>query len=260
MRERRLAVAHTVLAAFEQEKIPAVLVKGIVTSALLYDDPSERPMFDVDVRVLPEDHARVAELARNRGWHVRESSRVYKNHTLVIDGVEVDVEGYIGPRYVCWLTTRDLLARATPSDALGFRALMPDFTDHVVLMLVNVFKDKLELARPWSLQDLERVPRHSSFDANAIAARVREARVPTIAWIVADSLGGEWTRVRDALEADRDERYVRLFRAANRAPNGMVARVIARASAERKRDRLRAVALSAMWELEQRWAHKQSSV
>ncbi len=257
MRERRLAVARTVLGACEAENIAAVPVKGIVTSSLLYDDPIERPMFDVDVRVLPEDHARVFALVRKRGWRLLESSRVYKNHTIQIDGVEVDLEGFVGPRYVCWLSTRDLISRASWSDALGFRARLPDFIDHVVLMLVNVFKDKLDLARPWSIGDLVRVPRHPSFDASAIARRVREARVPTIAWIVADWLARthdahEWIAVRDVLDADHDAAFARLFHAAARAPDGLFARVVARAAAERRRDRVRAVALAAAWELEHR--------
>jgi hypothetical protein len=257
MREQRLAVARTVLDACEAESIAAIPVKGIVTSALLYDDPTLRPMFDVDVRVTPEDHARVRALIEKKGWRLLESSRVYKNHTIRIDGVEVDLEGFIGPRFVCWLTTRDMIARATWSDVLGFRARIPDFTDHVVLLLVNVFKDKLELARPWAIGDLVRIRQHAAFDVRAIAARVREARVPTIAWIVADWLvrshdAREWTALRDALEPDHDASFVRLFHAAARTPDSLFARIIARSSAERRRDRVRAVALAAAWELEHR--------
>jgi hypothetical protein len=265
MRERRLATLRTVLDACAQENIPAIPVKGIVTSTLLYDDPNERPMFDIDVRVLPEDHARVGVLVRKRGWRVRATSRVYKTHTLVIDDVEVDIEAYIGPRFVCWLTTRELIARASESDELGFRALLPDFTDHVVLLIVNAFKDKLELARPWAIADLERAARHPSFDVDAIVRRIREARVPTIAWIVADWLveksgAKRWASLRAALEDARDPSYVRLFHAAMRTPGGLTARVVARASAERKRDRVRAVALATCWELEHRLAQRHSSV
>ena len=254
---RRVAAARTVLEACAAANIPAMPVKGIVTAALLYDDPSVRPMYDVDLRVLPKDHGRIAALAREKAWPLVQSSRIYKTYTVQIDDIEVDLEGFVGPRFVCRFPVEDLFARASCSDVLGFRALVPDFTDHVVLLVVNVFKDKLELARRWAIRDLTLAPRHPEFDVEKIVRRLGDARVPTIAWLVANWLVEQegaraWEPVRRAFEHTHDPAYVRLFRATSRVPGGLAARIVARAGAERNIDRVRAVLTAACWELEQR--------
>jgi len=46
--------------------VPSLAVKGVVTAYGLYEEPTERPIGDVDVRIRPEDFGRAAR-CRSRG-------------------------------------------------------------------------------------------------------------------------------------------------------------------------------------------------
>lgn len=59
-----LRAARTFIEACEAEGIPVLPVKGIVTAYTLYEDPAERALRDVDVRIRPQDYVRVGELSR----------------------------------------------------------------------------------------------------------------------------------------------------------------------------------------------------
>src|SRR5258708_7564750 len=117
-----LRAARTFIEACEADGIPVLPVKGIVTAYTLYDDPAERAISDVDVRIRPRDYERVGQLARRRGWRFVEVKRAYKNYVLEVEGVLVDVECHVGPPHVCSLRIEDMLARSTRSTILGFPA------------------------------------------------------------------------------------------------------------------------------------------
>lgn len=252
-----LRAARTFIEACDAEGIPVLPVKGIVASCTLYEDPADRELRDVDVRVRKKDYVRVGALARKRGWHIREVKRAYYNYVFDFDGVEVDVECTVGPPHVCALTIDAMIERASHSNIFGFRALVPDFTDHVVLQVVNVFKDKLVLARAAALDDLERLTRHASFDAHTIATHLRDGRVATLGWIVADhaarKLGiSRWADVRDALGPLRRPLYARAIRFTHSRPDGLAAIVLARGASDAPLARLRAMITMSVDALERR--------
>lgn len=247
--------ARTFIEACESDGIAVLPVKGIVSAFTLYGDCAERPLTDVDVRVVPSDVGRVARLCRERGWRIAQRMRSYANLVALVDGVSVDVESHVGPPGMCNLHVSDMIARARWSDALGFRCRVPDFTDHAALLVVNVFKDKLVGAFEWSVRDLEHVATARDFDAATLAARLRESGASTLGRITADWMvrargAARWGAVRDALGQPRPG-YRRAFAwAVDRRPLGLASRILGRAAADSPRERVRALVWMALWEAE----------
>src|ERR1019366_2411423 len=135
---------ETVTKRFDAAGIDTLAVKGVVTAHTLYSDPAERPLADADVRIRPEDVARAADSAREAGWRIHEWRPAYGAFVVVVPGlsVPVDVESVIGAPGLCGMSIAEMLARATRG-AGPVDVRVPEIHDHAVLMVVNVFKDKL---------------------------------------------------------------------------------------------------------------------
>jgi hypothetical protein len=241
---------------FEQADIDVLAVKGIVTSELLYREPTERPMGDVDVRIRAEDVERAHEVARREGWTVWQWKPAYGAFVLFVEelGVSVDVESVIGAPGLCGLSIAEMLERATRGvGKLDVR--VPEIHDHAVLLCVNVFKDKMR-SSPWALEDVRRIVGVEGFDADRFAERARRAKVASIVWIVADWMVREkgsaaWGQLRDKLGGARAPRplYAWAFRRLmERAPTGMTTRVLARVAADDPRLWIGALARAALLE------------
>ena len=252
----RVAAAKKFVEACDDARVPILPVKGLLTSHSFYDDPATRPMNDIDFRVRREDQASIARIIERHGWPMRQTSRVYANQTFVIDGVEVDVESHVGAPHVCRMTVSDLFRHAAPTTVLGFPTLAPNFTDHLVLLVLNVFKDRMTYANAWAVEDLALASTMSEFDGDELAGSLRESGVATIGWIVANELVQrgvtKWSTVRDALERHRRLGLSNVLDTIGVFPDALVTRVIVRGSADHWSSRVRAVAAAAMWELEQR--------
>jgi hypothetical protein len=203
----------------EAAGVPILPVKGVVTGHLLYTDIADRPLTDVDVRVRPRDFLRFRRLARASGWRCVRVVRAYHNLIYEFPGLSLDVEGHVGPPGLCALTVDTMLSRAVVTDLAGLRLPVPELHDHAVLLVVNVFKDKLDTAPAHAIEDVERVVLHPSFDRATFLERVLESRIATITWLVAgwmESRGsGRWGEIRALLERRAAIRrlYGRLFRA-----------------------------------------------
>jgi hypothetical protein len=256
---RQVTNAHAArkfMEACEGADIPVLPVKGAVSAATLYDDPADRPLTDVDVRVRRSDLGGLERLCRARGWPIVQSMKSYGNVITLVDDVYVDVEAHVGPPGMCNLHVSSMLDRARWSDALGFRCRVPDFTDHAVLLVVNAFKDKLAGAFEWSVRDLERLPRAREFDLAGLTQRLRESAASTLGWITADWMvrvrGAEpWADVRDALGPPRRDRYVRAFAwSMRRSASGLTSRVLGRIASDSPRERIRALAWMGIWQAE----------
>jgi hypothetical protein len=117
---------------------------------------------------------------------------------------------------------------------------VPELHDHAVLLCVNVFKDKFELALPWALEDARRIGEGVGFDADRFATRARHAKVACIAWIVADWMARKrgsagWSVARAKLGGPRAPRrlYAWAFRRLEEtAPKSLATRLVARVGAD----------------------------
>jgi hypothetical protein len=194
------SVLGQVAAALEEAGVRMLPVKGVVTGRLLYDDPADRPMEDIDVRIAPANLRAVLALARARAWRARVDSPRLHEAVIEVDGWEVDVECALGPPGLCAITVERAIERAQWI-AEPFGHLEPELHDHALILVLNAFKDGLRLA-PWSVEDLRRIVRHGGFAARLLVERAREGAVLSVLWIVADWLAEhgrvpEWRVVRD---------------------------------------------------------------
>lgn len=211
-----LAVLRRVVDALAAHGVQVLPVKGVVTARLLYDDVSQRALRDIDVRVTPRDLRRVVHVASELGWTVRNDSPHLHEAVLGVDGWEIDVECSLGQPGLCAITIEEVISRAEAVPH-PFPHLEPELHDHALLLVLNAFKDGLRHT-PWSLEDLRRIARSTSFRPDLLAARAREGGVRTAVWIVADWLAdrqgaAEWSVVRDTIgPTPPSDRVLRLYR------------------------------------------------
>lgn len=224
-------------------------VKGIVTARTLYRDPAERALSDIDVRVA--DVATLDELiayARSNGHVVRHHLPSYRTAVLEMHGVDVDVECTVGSPGLCGLSIATMLGRAeVRGDLFDFPCAIPELHDHALLLAVNVFKDKVTLAHPWSVEDAVRVVSEPSFDAERFVEVAREARSLAIISLIADWLAPQsdgWRAVLDAMGPRRARRgYVRALKwLFTNAPESTATRLLARVASDDRAMRLEAIA------------------
>lgn len=200
------------------ECIPVLPVKGVLTARLFYEDPAQRWIQDVDVRVLPEDLPRLRVVARQAGLRELTWSPTYCNLVLEIEGLMVEVEAHVGPPELCGLSIREMLGRANDTtEHLPFRHLEPELHDHGLLLCVNAFKDKLEGALDGAISDLILLPKQPGFDPERLAHLAREAEVATMLAVtsrwLSDSVGSTaWEDVCRAVGMPPRPHYARLFR------------------------------------------------
>jgi hypothetical protein len=234
-------VLDTVVPVFDRAGIETLAVKGVVTAHTLYDDPSERPLGDVDLRIRPRDVVRAMRVARDAGWFVIHPNPPYGAFGMFIGSLAlgVDVESVVGAPGLCKLSIDEMLARATDSDR-GARVRVPELHDHAVLLCVNVFKDKFDFALPWAIEDARRIVDAKGFDVDLFVDRARRARIACIAWLVADWMASgrasaRWATVKAKLGGARGPRpiYAWLFRRLReRGAGALGTRMLARAAGD----------------------------
>jgi hypothetical protein len=245
-----------------REGIPVLPVKGIITGPLLYGDTAERPMLDCDVRVRPRDLERTLRIARREGFVLAHRMRAYRSAMLTFEKTQVDVETAVGPPGLCALSVVEMLRRATASDLLGFPHLVPELHDHVLLLCVNVFKDKLKLAHERPLEDLRRAVRLPAFSRRTFAERVHAARSTSLVRIVADYIHTElgddaWGRVLSSLGpsprpsyCDQMAELEQAESGATGSPGSLGLRLLSRVASDSVRQRAEAVTRMAFFGVE----------
>ncbi|MBL8609621.1 MAG: nucleotidyltransferase family protein [Myxococcales bacterium] len=246
----------TVLTVLDRAGIRALPVKGVVTGAWLYGDPSERPLTDLDVRVAPRDLDRAEAALAAAGFQFLAGRSPTGNVVVEVGGVMVDLETHAGPPGLGRLTVEQMLDRATTRATLGFPTLWPDPVDHALLLTINVFKDKIALAAPWSLEDARRVVRAPEVGRAAFVDGVRRAKIAQIAWLVADAMAragdDEWRRIRDDLGPPPRRVHAAMSRWLERRPASTAARLVARVAGDGPLDwarGMRAAAQIELWKL-----------
>lgn len=270
-----------VLDAFARAEPPiaALPVKGIVTARLWYDDASERPIQDVDLRVRPGDLARACDVAAARGWRRVASSRAYGLAAFDVEHTLVELETHVGPPGLCNLSVDAMLARAEPGSARGVPHLVPEVHDHVLLLCVNAFKDKLvdaPVGVVGAVADLLRAPaREPRLAADRLATLAATSGSATLtaltaSWLLDRLSEGEdgprdarargfWSEVVGSLAARGAPRrpYAALLRAASsgRARRVVLATLVTRVAGDRPRDRARGAAALAAYAVERGLAH-----
>jgi len=243
---------------FELAGIPTLAVKGIVTAETLYPDVVHRPMTDVDLRIRRKDFDRARSIARENGWPVARVLRAYRNIVFTKGGVSIDIETHVGPPGLCAMTVEEMLDRAHVLHLGPGRVVRtPELHDHVIVLCVNAYKDKMGGAFPWAIEDLIRIVRDPSLSIERLQELATRSKVRTLVWLVADWLAEvrgdhSWRRVRSALgDALPRPFYAAIMRRMLRGgPDSLGIRLLARAAADTVTPRLRALATACAVEVE----------
>jgi hypothetical protein len=237
------------LEALGEVGVEPLVVKGIVLAYELYDDVALRPLRDVDLRVEPQELLRAVRALLQRGWRIDFASSQLGAVGFYVGPTLVELECTVGPPGLCGLSVARMAARSRrrrlPN---GITVREPDLVDHAVLLVVNMFKDKLVDCPRWSVDDLVAIASHAEFDLGAFLVRVREARIQALTWIVADWLARErqsvrWRAIREAMPSGpRRPLYTWAFRRMlERAPASTTTRVLARLGSDAAASRAGAV-------------------
>jgi hypothetical protein len=188
--------------------VRAALLKGIVASVELYDDPLDRPFGDVDVLVSFSDLAKLEALGHQLGWSVVHDSRQLGNVNLALPpGLPIDLRATIGaPGWTALdatlaLDRAELVDDPRVTDAPYFRL---DSHHQVLQLFVDAVMDKLFVRRETKAQDLPRAVRRWVRSPESFAVDVKEARLLGVAsfalrWMELDLGDREAARLREAL-------------------------------------------------------------
>lgn len=210
---------------------PFLVVKSVALAARYGWDPAEMPIADVDVRMPREaylrlrDRVRGTDLLRLDGW-------AYGFLVLELEGQLVDVESTFGAPFLTRLRVDDLMRRAVLAELPGAEPfLVPETTDHALVLTLNVFKDGLARPSLNAHRNAMRIVDEPDFDVDAFVRRARWSSLHTVASLVAHDLAPRsprWREIQEALGLPSRALYMRLHEATRAAPDSMAARVLRR--------------------------------
>ena len=223
-----------VLPALERGGIEVVLVKGVALEATLYGDTAKRPISDVDLRVQRTQFAALCTLVERERWRVQSRYDVYGSVCVDIEGMPVDIESHIGPPHLCRLGVRDLLAHGARTAIGQTYAMIPDVVDHALLVVVNLFKDKITTAMPWALGDLAMLVGHPNFESSLFVERAQRYRMTLMCKLVLEQLAAR-SQAPELLQLATRlspppwyNSYAQAYVQTSQAPHRLPARLIAR--------------------------------
>jgi hypothetical protein len=259
----RWAASESKRAAFAEVAVvaaaigaPLLPVKGVLTAHLYYEEPADREMVDVDIRVRPRDLARLCQAGEARGWVLRERSHAYACAAFEVLGERVELEAHVGPPAFCKLSVEAMIERATThEEPFGVPHLQPELHDHALLLIVNAFKDQIVNASSGGLTDLARMATRPEFSFDLLAARAHEAGITVVTWLVGEWMiekrdEPRWRALLDALGGKPARPlYAALFHALARRhrPPSLALRLLVRAAADTPWMRAHALAVTLGW-------------
>lgn len=227
---------------------PFLVVKGVALVARYGWDPAAVPISDVDVRVTPRTWWRLRAALR-ADPRLRVDSPLYANLVLELENYLVDIEATCGPPFLTRLKVQGLLRRAELAQVPGAEPfLVPDTTDHALLLAINLFKDGLDTASQTARDNTLRLVTEPGFDIDRFVERAGLARMRGIARAVAGSLAPRsptWRAVASALGPAHGALYSYVHAASHRRPASWPARIVRRLGSDSWRDRAVSLTLGA---------------
>ena len=165
-------------------------IKGVLLQRLVYDDPSERAISDVDVLVAERDFDRTRSLLRQSGFRPRlPSPSLIEESFFAPSGLVLDLHYRLFASGRFRMATDDVLARATRDTALfGAPVLLPDPLDLYAHLVGKIASDHVEPGQGLRFDDVARVSRRLGLVASSAARHLdasglgRAARY-TLPWV-----------------------------------------------------------------------------
>lgn len=164
MAERRATVLAEVAARLHRSGVRLALIKGVAYAGVLYPDPAERPMQDIDILVPRSQVAAAMEcmvdLGFRRGSAARTLSSSYHAVTFVRSGTMVDLHRDIVQQGRTGLRIDDLWRRAAPDPRYEGAGRLED-VDGLLLCALHIARHELavpilnyvDVARSWARLD-----------------------------------------------------------------------------------------------------------
>jgi hypothetical protein len=176
--------------------VRAAPIKGLVVGPELYDNGFERPFGDVDVLVAWRDLGRLVATARRAGLElVYDSKQLGCVNIIVPPGIAMDVRSTIAPPMMSSESAESVLRRAVREHdprICDAPILLLDRQDHLLLLVMDAWMDKLTIGRDRHLLDLElaleswmRSPRE--FAAVAHRAGLAAAASAVFTWVARET-------------------------------------------------------------------------
>jgi hypothetical protein len=173
---------------------PIMLLKGAALAEDVYPRPWQREMSDIDLLVAPEDLDSVVAVLCDAGF-VRRSFGRDRTHSARFFEVKLDanvggcsllIELHCGVDKIARrpVDYPAIFARALPHPAYD-RFLIPDHTDHVLLVVLHASLCEFEHVVAWP--DLALLFR-SDVEFDALLSRAREWQLQTATWIALSTL------------------------------------------------------------------------
>jgi hypothetical protein len=155
--------------------IQVMPVKGALLQHWLYDDPSERPMTDVDLLVRPGDLGAAVDLLETAGY-TRTRHRSVGGWVLQTPfGLALDLHSQLFDRARYRMLTHDLFERSTEDRVLyGASVQLPSPLDVYAHLIGKFGSDHLDARATSRLDDIARMTARLGAPPEAVARHLRD--------------------------------------------------------------------------------------
>ncbi len=183
-------------------------VKGALLQHWLYDDPSERPLSDVDLLVQPGDFNRAVERLESEGYRRAAGSGVGAIVMQTPLGLALDLHPQLFDRARYRLPTHDLFARSSEDRLLyGASVRLPSPLDVYAHLIGKFGSDHLDARSTSRLREIAKMVTHLDAPPETVARhlvhcgmrRVSRYVLPLVHRVTGDAFA---LRVHDALPSD----------------------------------------------------------
>lgn len=145
MAERRVAMLAEVTGALRARGVRVALIKGIAYAGVIYPDPAERPMHDIDLLVprveSPAAMRCMAELGLARVGRLQRRSRYYHAIELARADMRIELHRSIIQHYRTRVRMGDVWRRAAFDPGIGAWRLDP--ADDLLMCLLHIARSEL---------------------------------------------------------------------------------------------------------------------
>ncbi len=138
--------------------ISAMPVKGALLQHWLYDDPTERPLTDVDILVRPEELERAVETLRSAGYRPVAGSAIGAVVLQTPFGLALDLHPRLFDRARYRFSTHEIFARSSEDDTLyGAPVRLPAPLDAYAHLIGKFGSDHLDARSTGRLDEIARM-------------------------------------------------------------------------------------------------------
>lgn len=154
--------------------IEVMPVKGALLQHWLYDDPSERPLTDVDLLVRPDDFGTAVARLETAGYQRTRHGSVGGSVMRTPFGLALDLHSQLFDHARYRMPTRDLFVRSAADDVLyGASVRIPSVRDVYAHLIGKFGSDHLDARATARLDEIARTAARIDASPEAVARHLR---------------------------------------------------------------------------------------